>query len=52
MGEVVEFRRKPATPQVNPIMAGAEMYLIGLAVVGLITIAMIDGLMGDDTKRR
>jgi hypothetical protein len=47
MGEVVEFRRKPATPQVNPIMAGFAQYFIGLAIVGLLVIAVADAFMGE-----
>lgn len=43
---ILQFR-KPSTPQVNPIMVGIAQYFIGLAIVGLVMIAMIDGFMGE-----
>jgi hypothetical protein len=51
MGEVVPLR-KPATPQVNPIMEAMAAYFIGLAIVGLLVIAIWDQAMGGDKRQR
>jgi hypothetical protein len=49
--QIIPFR-KPSTPQVNPIMEATAAYFIGLAIVGLLVIAVWDQAMGGDTRRR
>jgi hypothetical protein len=52
MSAVILPFRKPTTPQVNPIMEATAAYFIGLAIVGLLVIAIWDQAMGGDTRRR
>jgi hypothetical protein len=47
MSAVILPFRKPNTPQVNPIMAGIAGYFIGLAIVGLMVIAVADAIMAE-----
>lgn len=51
MSNILPFR-KPSTSQVNPIEIMAAQYFIGLAIVGLMLVAMADAFMGGDTRRR
>jgi hypothetical protein len=49
--QILPFR-KPSTPQVNPIMEATAAYFIGIAIVGLLVIAVWEQVMGGDTRRR
>jgi hypothetical protein len=48
MGIVLQFRRRPpVVSQDNPFMVPIAQYFIGLAICGLIAIAIIDQCMGE-----